>query len=138
MWSQFLDSEASHLYVIAKVIMAPAVLAMPDQEAPPMTVPVDLLIADQVALAMQGQADQPMMVLVVQHIADRVGQCHVRLVDELMMVPVAQHITVPAELVMRGQVGHATQVPAEQGGHARRYVANSEYDGIKLSAPETK
>lgn len=94
--------------------MAPAVLAMPDQEAPPMTVPVDLLIADQV------------------------GQCHVRLVDELMMVPVAQHITVPAELVMRGQVGHATQVPAEQGGHVRRYVANSEYDGIKLSAPETK
>jgi hypothetical protein len=95
-----------------------------------MTGPVGQPTAGQVALATQGQADQSMTVPVVRHIADQVGQCHVRLADQLMMVPVVQHITVPAALVMRGLVGHAIQVPAEQGGHARRYVANSYSDGL--------
>ena len=84
------------------------------------------------ALAMQGQADQPMMVLVVQHIVGRVGQCHAHLVDELMMVPVAQHIADRAARVMQGQVDHAIQAPAEVGGHARPFVANSK--GMALSS----
>jgi hypothetical protein len=103
-----------------------------------MTVPAGQPTADPVELVMRGQEDQPMMVLVVQHIVGRVGQCHVRLVDELMMDLAGQHIADRAALVMQARGDHATQVPAEQGGHARRYVANSEYDGIKFSAPETK
>lgn len=114
--------------------MVPAVLAMPDQVAPPMTAPVGLLTADQVALVMQGQVAQLMMVLVVQHIVGRVGQCHVHLVDELMMVPVGQHTADRAARVMRGRVGHAIQAQAEVGGHALQSVANSECDGIKFSA----
>lgn len=90
------------------------------------------LTADQVALAMQGQADQPMTAPVVQHIADRVGQCRVHLVDELMMVPVAQHIADRAARVMQDQVDHAIQAPAEVGGHARLFVANSK--GMALSS----
>jgi hypothetical protein len=103
-----------------------------------MTARVGQHIADQVELVMRGQEDQLMTGPVVQHIADRVDQCHAHLVDQLMMVPVVQHITVPAGLVMRGLVGHAIPVPAEPGGRARQFVANSEYDGIKFSAPETK
>lgn len=113
--------------------MAPAVLAMPDLVAPPMTVPVDPLIADQVALAMQGQADQRMMVLVVRHIVARVDQCHVRLVGELMMVLVVQRIADRAARVMQDQVGHAIQVLAELGGPARQFVANYATDGIEFS-----
>ena len=131
--SHFLDSETSHLYVIVKAIMVPAVLAMPDQVAPPMTAPVDLLTADQVALVIQDQVAPLMMVLVVQHIADRGGQCHVHQVAPLMMVPVAQHITDRAAPVMQDQVDHAIQVLAEPGGHARQFAANSKRNGIKFS-----
>lgn len=114
--------------------MVPAVLAMPDQVAPPMMGLAGRLTADQVALVIRDLVAPLMTAPVVQHIADRVGQCHVRLVDELMMVPVAQHTTVQAALVMRGLVGHAIQVLAEPGGHARQFAANSECDGIKFSA----
>lgn len=113
--------------------MAPAVLAMPDQVALPMTAPADLLTAAQVALVIQDQVAPLMMVLVVQHIVDRVGQCHVHLVDELMMVPVAQHIAGRAARVMQDQVGHAIQVLAELGGPARQFVANYATDGIEFS-----
>jgi hypothetical protein len=91
-----------------------------------------LLTADQVALVIQDQAAPLMMVPVVQHIVGRVGQCHVHLVDELMMVPVAQHIADRAARVMQDQVDHAIQAPAEVGGHARLFVANSK--GMALSS----
>jgi hypothetical protein len=128
-----LDSEASHLYVIVKVIMVPAVLAMPDQVAPPMTAPADLLTAAQVALVMQGQVDPLMMVPVVQHIAVRVDQCHVHLVDELMMDLAGQHTADRAAHATQGQVGHAIQVLAELGGRARQFVDNYASDGIEFS-----
>ena len=89
--------------------MVPAVLAMPDQVAPPMTAPADLLTADQVALVIQDQVAPLMMVPVVQHIADRAAR------------------------VMQDQVGHAIQVLAELGGPARQFVANYATDGIEFS-----
>jgi hypothetical protein len=91
-----------------------------------------LLTADQAVLVIQDQVAPPMMVPGGQHIVGRVGQCHVHLVDELMMVPVAQHIADRAARVMQDQVDHAIQAPAEVGGHARLFVANSK--GMALSS----